>query len=271
MNMSENVTGGQFAPTGHILEVEGIGLSFGAVRSLDDVSLKMNTGDILSIIGPNGAGKTSLLNCINGFYHPQQGQISFKGEICKKLVASKACGMGIARTFQNLALFGGMTTLENLMAGRNLMMKTNVIQAAIFSGATKREEVRHREKVEEIIYFLELESVRDTVVAGLPYGIQKRIEFGRAIAAEPDLILLDEPMAGMKHDEKAEMSNFVRKMNARGISILLIEHDIGVVTDISDHIVVLDNGRKISEGKPQDVVNDPVVIKAYLGPTEGDS
>lgn len=250
-----------------ILQVEGIELNFGAVKSLDNVSLTMNAGEIVSIIGPNGAGKTSLLNCINGFYYPQRGQITFKGQVRKKMVANKAAAMGIARTFQNLALFSGMTTLENLMSGRNLMMKTNVFQAAIFFGATKREEIQHREQVEEIIHFLELESVRDTVVAGLPYGIQKRIEFGRAIAAEPDLILLDEPMAGMKHDEKAEMSTFVRKLNAQGVSILLIEHDIGVVTDISNHVVVLDYGRKISEGEPHVVVKDPAVIEAYLGPT----
>ena len=250
----------------HILEVDGIELNFGAVRSLDAVSLKMKAGEILSIIGPNGAGKTSLLNCINGFYHPQKGQITFMGKVRKKIAANKAAAMGIARTFQNLALFGGMTTLDNLMSGRNLMMKTNVFQAAIFVGPTKREEAQHREKVEEIIYFLELEAVRDTAVAGLPYGLQKRVEFGRAIAAEPDLILLDEPMAGMKHDEKAEMSNFVRKLNAQGMSILLIEHDIGVVTDISDHVVVLDNGRKISEGEPQVVVQDPRRISRELSP-----
>ena len=251
----------------YILEVDGLELSFGAVKSLDNVSLKIKSGEIASIIGPNGAGKTSLLNCINGFYYPQSGQITFKGEVRKRMAANKAAAMGIARTFQNLALFSGMTTLENLMSGRNLMMKTNVFQAAIFTGPTKREEVRHRESVEEIIYFLELEAFRDTVVEGLPYGIQKRIEFGRAIAAEPDLILLDEPMAGMKHDEKAEMSSFVRKLNAQGTSILLIEHDIAVVTDISDHVVVLDYGRKIAEGEPQVVVNDPVVIEAYIGPT----
>ena len=252
----------------HILEVDGLELSFGAVKSLDNLSLRMKTGEILSVIGPNGAGKTSLLNCINGFYCPQKGQITFKGKVRKKMAANKAAAMGIARTFQNLALFGGMTTLENLMSGRNLKMRTNVFQAALFVGPTKREEVRHRERVEDIIYFLELEAYRNTVAEGLPYGIQKRIEFGRAIAAEPDLILLDEPMAGMKHDEKAEMSSFVRKLNAQGTSILLIEHDIGVVTDISDRVVVLDYGRKISEGEPQIVINDPIVIKAYIGPSK---
>ena len=258
---------GQGEPGPYVLEVDGLELSFGAVISLDNVSLKVKTGEIVSIIGPNGAGKTSLLNCINGFYYPQNGQITFKGEVHKRIAANKAATMGIARTFQNLALFSGMSTLENLMSGRNLMMKTNVLQAAIFAGPTKREEVRNRERVEEIIHFLELEAFRDTVVEGLPYGIQKRIEFGRAIAAEPDLILLDEPMAGMKHDEKAEMSSFVRKLNAQGTSILLIEHDIAVVTDISNHVVVLDYGRKIAEGVPQAVVNDPVVIEAYIGST----
>ena len=249
-----------------LLDVENISLSFGAVQALTDVSVAIPKGKIFSIIGPNGAGKTSLLNCINGVYHPQKGRITFKGQTRSQMKPHEAAAQGIARTFQNVALFRGMTTLDNIMTGRNLKMRSNFLLQALWWGPAKKEELRHREFVEHIIDFLEIEAIRKTPVGRLPYGLQKRVELGRALAAEPDLLLLDEPMAGMNLEEKEDMCRFVLDTNDEfGTTIALIEHDMGVVMDLSDHVAVLDYGRKIADGPPDMVRNDPDVIAAYLG------
>jgi len=251
-----------------LLDVKGISLSFGGVKALSNISFDVRKGEIRAIIGPNGAGKSSMLNCINGFYHPQEGEITFKGETRKQMQTHKAAEQGIARTFQNIALFSGMSTLDNIMTGRNLKMKANVFWQALHLGPARREEVEHREVAERVIDFLEIEHIRKTPVGRLPYGLQKRVELGRALAAEPDLLLLDEPMAGMNHEEKEDMCRYILDVNDQlGTTIVLIEHDMSVVMDISDRVVVLDYGRMLADGTPDVVRNNQDVINAYLGVT----
>ena len=249
-----------------ILEVEDISLSFGGVVALQAVSFDVREHEIRAIIGPNGAGKSSLLNVINGFYHPQQGSVSFKGTRRRSVDPHEAAQRGIARTFQNIALFRGMTALDNIMTGRNQKMRTGVLWQALYWGRAQKEELEHRAKVEEVIDFLEIQHIRRTPVGRLPYGLQKRVELGRALAAEPELLLLDEPMAGMNIEEKQDMCRFVLDVNDQfGTTIVLIEHDMGVVMDLSDRVVVLDYGRKIADGTPDQVRGNKDVIDAYLG------
>ena len=249
-----------------LLKVDNVSLSFGGVKALENVSFEVIAKEIRAIIGPNGAGKSSMLNVINGFYHPQDGTITYKGQTRKQMRPHDAAAQGIARTFQNIALFKGMTTLDNIMTGRNLKMRVNLFLQALHIGPARREEMEHRAYVETVIDFLEIQSIRKTPVGRLPYGLQKRVELGRALAAEPDLLLLDEPMAGMNAEEKEDMCRFILDVNGEfGTTIVLIEHDMSVVMDISDRVVVLDYGRKIADGSPDEVRVNKEVVDAYLG------
>ena len=249
-----------------ILDLQNISLRFGGVRALSDISFDVREHEIRAIIGPNGAGKSSMLNVINGVYRPQEGNIVFRGKKRHDMNTHAAAEAGIARTFQNIALFKGMSVLDNLMTGRNLKIRSNFLMQALWWGPARREELEHRKKIEEVIDFLEIEHIRKTPVGRLPYGLQKRVELGRALAAEPSILLLDEPMAGMNVEEKQDMCRFILDVNDQfGTTIVLIEHDMGVVMDISDRVVVLDYGRKIGDGVPDEVKNNPEVIAAYLG------
>jgi branched-chain amino acid transport system ATP-binding protein len=251
-----------------ILEVNNISLAFGGVKALTDISFAVREHEIRAIIGPNGAGKSSMLNCINGVYQPQQGTIALKGRTFKNMNSRQVAEMGVARTFQNLALFKGMSVVDNIMTGRNLKMKSNLFLQALRIGPAQREEVRQREFVEHIIDFLEIQPYRKTPVGRMPYGLQKRVDLGRALAMEPQVLLLDEPMAGMNVEEKQDMSRFILDVNDEfGTTIVLIEHDMSVVMDISDRVVVLDYGKKIGDGTPDEVRANPDVISAYLGTT----
>ena len=250
-----------------LLEALDVSLSFGGVRALTDVSFHVNPGELFSIIGPNGAGKTSMVNCISGRYSPTEGRIRFKGRDITRLKPNARADLGLGRTFQNLALFGHMTVLDNIMVGRHHLLRNNFVSGPLywFSGA-QREELAHRREVEEIIDFLEIQHVRKAVAGTLPYGLRKRVELARAIALKPNLLLLDEPMAGMNLEEKEDMSRFVIDLNEEwGMTVIMIEHDMGVVMDISHRVMVLDFGRKIAEGTPERVMANERVRKAYLG------
>ena len=248
------------------MEMRNITLRFGGVVAIEDITFDIRQGEIRAIIGPNGAGKSSMLNVINGFYHPQDGEVWYKGAIRGPMRPHQIAAQGIARTFQNIALFHGMSTLDNIMTGRLTHMKTGMLSQSVWFGRAQREETENRAFAERIVDFLEIQSIRKTPVGRLPYGLQKRVELGRALAAEPSLLLLDEPMAGMNVEEKEDMSRFILDVNDEfGTTIALIEHDMGVVMDLADRVVVMDYGRKIGDGSPEDVRNNQAVIDAYLG------
>jgi len=259
-------TGGDVVAGEVLLAVDNVSLSFGGIKAVTDVSFDIRKGEIRAIIGPNGAGKTSMLNIINGFYHPQRGRITFKGKTRSRMRPYDAARGGIARTFQNVALFKGMTALDNIMAGRTLKMQRGFFWQLLRLGPALAEEVEHRRAVEEIIDFLKIQHIRKIAVGRLPYGLQKRVELGRALAMEPDLLLLDEPMAGMNLEEKEDMSRYILDVNDHfGTTIALIEHDMGVVMDLSSRVLVLDHGIKIADGTPDEIKRDQAVIDAYLG------
>ena len=255
-----------------LLRAENIHISFGGLKALNDVSLEIYPGEIMAIIGPNGAGKTTMLNIINGFYKQDEGQIFFEGKKrSKRMKPNRIAAQGIARTFQNLALFRGMSALGNIMMGRTMKMHANIFSQGLYWGFSQKEELEHRAAVEKIIDFLQIQNIRRTPASTLPYGLQKRVELGRALAAEPKLLLLDEPMAGMNLEEKEDIARYVLDANEElGYTIALIEHDMGVVMDICDRIVVLDFGNKIAEGTPEEIKSNQKVIKAYLGQAEND-
>ena len=249
-----------------MLTAEGISLSFGGIEALVDVDVDVRQGEIFAIIGPNGAGKTSFFNCVNGFYRPQKGSIYFEGKEVTRLKSHRIAELGIGRSFQGLQLFDGLNVLDNIMAGRHFHFKTGPLSDAIYFGRTRREEIEHRKVVENIIDFLEIETVRKQLVGALPYGMRKRVDLGRALAAEPKLLLLDEPLSGMNRDEKEDIARFILDISEEmGITIAVVEHDMGVVMDICERVVVLDFGRKIAEGTPEEIRSNEEVIRAYLG------
>jgi branched-chain amino acid transport system ATP-binding protein len=249
-----------------ILEIKDATIRFGGVTALDQVSYEVQEGEIFSLIGPNGAGKTSMLNCISGLYKPSSGSICFKGEDITRYKPHKRASMGIARAFQNIELFPHLSVLDNLMLGRHVRMKTGLLAGGLYWGKAQREEIEHRKKVEQVIDFLEIEDIRNTPVGTLSYGLQKRVETGRALALEPEILLLDEPMAGMNSEEKEDMARYIIDIHEEmNTTIILIEHDMGVVMDLSDHIAVLDFGKLIGYGTPEEIQNNPKVIEAYLG------